>query len=141
MKQLIKAGQIVMVFKRGQDAGKAREKLLAAQFLEHEITEWSDAEVLADLREARNKIVSLQYKLAQERYLALAKRGSGFLVVYAPSESASRRVVDLVREFGLQLAEKYSRFTIEEMAAYPSVRFGVRQRLIRLRGSGCPHNP
>jgi hypothetical protein len=101
MKQLIKAGQIVMVFKRGQDAGKAREKLLAAQFLEHEITEWSDAEVLADLREARNKIVSLQYKLAQERYLALAKRGSGFLVVYAPSESASRRVVDLVREFGL----------------------------------------
>jgi hypothetical protein len=121
MKKLTKPGHVVMAFKTSQDAGKARVKLLAAGFAEHEITQWSNVEVLAYLREARsslmNKVMSLGQKLAQEKYFALAKQGAGFLVVYAPSESESQRVVNLVREFGLQLAEKYNRFTLEEMAA------------------------
>lgn len=117
MKKLIKVGHVVMAFKTTQDAGKAREKLLAATFAEHEVRQWSQVEVLANLREAQNKIMSLEYRRALERYLALAQQGSGFLDVYAPSESESHRVVDLVREFGLQLAERYTRFTMEDLAA------------------------
>jgi hypothetical protein len=65
-----------------------------------------------------SKVLAWGQEQAQlEKYFALAKQGSGFLVVYAPSESESQRVVTLVREFGLQLAEKYNRLTLEELAA------------------------
>jgi hypothetical protein len=113
------AGYVVMAFKTRQDAGKARKKLLAAGFGKDVITEWSADEVLANVRKARRSVlamVSLGQEVAQlEKYFALAKQGSGFIVVYAPSESESKRAVTLVRKLGLQLAEKYNRFTLEEV--------------------------
>jgi hypothetical protein len=124
MKKLAKHGHVVLAFKTNQDAGKARERLLAAGFAKHEITQWSDVEALASLRKARSStlkrfISSLgqQGKQEEGKYLALAERGSGFLVVYAPSEPESQCAVSLAREFGLQMAEKYSRFTVEDIAA------------------------
>jgi len=57
-----------------------------------------------------------QERAQLDKYFALAKQGSGFLVVYAPSESESQRVLTLVRDLGLQLAEKYNRLTLEEKA-------------------------
>lgn len=115
MKKLIKAGHLVMTFKTGQDAAKAREKLLAARFEEHEVRQWAQVEVLANLQEARSEVMSMEYRPALEKFFALAKQGSGFLDVYAPSESESHRAVDLVRE--LQFAEKYNRSTMEDIAA------------------------
>jgi len=113
-------GHIVLAFKTGQDADKAREKLLAAGFAEEDITQWSAAEVLEHVKKTRAS-AAWALDIGQERaqldkYFALAKQGSGFLVVYAPSESESQRVLTLVRDLGLQLAEKYNRLTLEEKA-------------------------
>jgi len=107
----------VMAFKTSQDAGKAREKLLANRFAGHEITEWSDAEVLANLREALSKAMATDYRRAEEKFLALARQGAGFLVLNALSDSESERAVELAREFGLEFAEKYSRFAMHDVPA------------------------
>jgi len=113
-------GHVVLAFDTNDHAEKARVKLLAAGFSEDEITQWSDDEVLEELQRTRT-IVAKRVAPGQEaakldEYFALAKQGAGFLVVYAPSESESRRVVTLVRPLGLQLAEKYNRFTLEGLA-------------------------
>lgn len=118
-------GHIVLVFKTGQDADEAREKLLAAGFAEEDITQWRAAEVLAHVKKTQDS-AAWALDIGQERaqlnkYFALANRGSGFLVVYAPSESESERVLTLVRGLGLQLAEKYNRLTLEEKAVAPGV--------------------
>ena len=117
MKKLIRPGRIVMAFKTSEDAGRAREKVLADRFAENEIRQWTKVEAVANLTPTLGKVMSLPYQVAEKKLFALAQQGSGFLVVHARSESESQRAVALVRDFGLQLAEKYNRFTIEEMAA------------------------
>jgi hypothetical protein len=49
-------------------------------------------------------------------YLALAKEGSGFLVVHAPEEERSKLAISIVQPYGLKFAEKYNRLTLEELA-------------------------
>lgn len=117
MKKLIEPGHVVMAFKTSQDAEKAREKLLANRFAGHEITEWSDAEVVANLREALSKAMAMDYRRAEERFLTLAQQGAGFLVLEARSESEYERAIELVREFGLEFAEKYGRFAMHDVPA------------------------
>ena len=51
-----------------------------------------------------------------EEFLALAKEGSGFLVVHAPEKDQAKRAITIVRPYGLKFAEKYNWLTIEELA-------------------------
>ena len=113
-------GHMVLAFKTSQDADKAQEKLLAAGFSQEDITQWSAAEVLDHVEKTRASAawaLDIGQESAQlNKYFALAKQRSGFLVVYAPSESESQRVLTVVRDPALQLAEKYNRLTLEEKA-------------------------
>jgi hypothetical protein len=113
-------GHVVLAFNTNDDAEKARKKLLTAGFEEDEITEWGDDEVLAELERTQTVIAKRvapgQEAMELDKYFALARKGVGFLVVYAPSESESQRVVTLGRPLGLLLAEKYNRFTLEALA-------------------------
>lgn len=52
---------------------------------------------------------------ALEQYLELAKQGAAFLVVYAPSEAETTRVMNVARRFDLRLAAKYGRITVERL--------------------------
>ncbi|MDQ4148303.1 MAG: hypothetical protein M3120_11660, partial [Pseudomonadota bacterium] len=48
-------------------------------------------------------------------HLELAKQGCDKMVVYAPTEHESRRVMNVAGRFDIRLAEKYHRLTIEHL--------------------------
>ena len=45
----------------------------------------------------------------------LAADGHGWLVVHAPAEEQTAQVTDIARRSGARLAQKFTRFTIEEL--------------------------
>ncbi len=45
----------------------------------------------------------------------LAREGHGWLVVHAPGDEQTAQVAEVARRFGARLAQKYTRFTIEEL--------------------------
>jgi len=45
----------------------------------------------------------------------LAERGYSFLVVHAPRTKQTQRVVDIVKRFHAERAQKYGHFMIEEL--------------------------
>jgi hypothetical protein len=48
-----------------------------------------------------------------EEHLELAKQGCDKMVVYTPTEHASKRVMNVARRYEIRLAEKYHRLTVE----------------------------
>jgi hypothetical protein len=50
-----------------------------------------------------------------QRHLKLAPHDGGFLVVYAPHEAESARPVRIAEPFGLKLANKYNRLTLQDL--------------------------
>jgi hypothetical protein len=51
----------------------------------------------------------------QKQHLEHAKQGSFFLVVHAPTEPETARVMNVARRFGARLAHKYNRLTVEAL--------------------------
>jgi hypothetical protein len=49
------------------------------------------------------------------RHLAAAKRGSTFLLIYAPTDTEAERVMNVVRRVPFDFAHRYRRFAIQEM--------------------------
>ena len=45
----------------------------------------------------------------------LAADGHGWLVVHAPDDEQTAQVTDIARRFGARLAQKFTRFTIEDL--------------------------
>src|SRR5271168_4418765 len=98
-------GHVVMAFATDADANKASAALRSAGVAGDSILHYSPAEVL-DLIKPTEDSDEKAFQLGQEtekvdRYAALAKKGSGFLVVYAPKDEESKRVVDMARPFQL----------------------------------------
>ena len=112
-------GYVVMVFTTDADAERARRALLENGFDEQDVTHYTNDELTAEFQKSEEH-ASSPVQIGQEvakidEYLALAKEGSGFLVLHAPDEEAAQSAVRIVRPFGLKFAEKYNRFTIEEL--------------------------
>ena len=113
-------GHVVVAFDSDADARKARQALITGGIGVDEITVYRSDEVLSQIegsRESDNKIFQLgQEEEKVKRYTELANQGCGFLVVYAPSDEDSMRVMDLVHPLKPKFAEKYNRLTLEELA-------------------------
>ncbi len=113
-------GHVVVVFDSEADARKARQALISGGIGVDEITVYRSSEVLSQIEENRkteNKLLQLgQEEEKVKRYAELANQGCGFLVVYAPSDDDSKRVMDLVHPLKPKFAEKYNRLTLEELA-------------------------
>jgi hypothetical protein len=113
-------GHVVVAFDSDADAKKARQALVTGGITGDEITYYSSAEVLSQIegsRETDNKLFQLgQEEEKVKRYTELANRGCGFLVVYAPADQDSKRVMDLLHPLKPVFAEKYNRLTLEELA-------------------------
>jgi hypothetical protein len=113
-------GHIVMAFTDDAAAEKARAALLAGGFGEDEVTHHSRDQVISEAEKSKEQEASplqIGQDVAKiEEYLALAKGGSGFLVVHAPEEEPTKWAMDIVKPFGLKFAEKYNRLTLEELA-------------------------
>ena len=112
-------GYVVMVFDSDGDAERARQSLLDNGFSEEDVTHYSNHEVTAEFEKSEEHSsdpIQLGQEMAKiDQYLTLAKQGCGFLVLHAPEDEAAKSAVEIVRPFGLKLAEKYNRLTIEEL--------------------------
>src|SRR5579864_3276843 len=113
-------GHVVIAFDNDADARKARQALISGGIGTDEISVYRSDEVLSQIEGTRKKDNKL-FQLGQEeekvkRFTELANQGSGFLVVFAPSDDDSKRVMDLVHPLKPKFAEKYNRLTLEELA-------------------------
>lgn len=113
-------GHVVMAFATDADAKSAREALARNGFTRDLITHYDGDEVLSQIKKIEDtdeKVFQLGQEAEKvERYAELAKKGCGFLVVYAPKDEDSKRAIETVRPFKLKFAEKYNRLTLEELA-------------------------
>jgi len=113
-------GHVVVAFDSDEDARKARQALISGGIGADEITVYRSDEVLSQIEGSRktdNKIFQMgQEEEKVKRYTELASKGCGFLVVYAPSDEDSNRVMDIVHPLKPKFAEKYNRLTLEELA-------------------------
>jgi len=113
-------GHVVVVFDTDADARKARQALVNGGIGVDEISIYRSDEVLSQIEGSRktdNKIFQLgQEEEKVKRYAELANQGCGFLVVFAPSDEDSKRVMDIVHPLKPKFAEKYNRLTLEELA-------------------------
>lgn len=112
-------GHVVMGFASDAAMAEAREALLSAGFSEDAITAFRSGEVVSDIEKMRSN-ASLFAMLGNEELLMkqhaeLARQGGRFLVVQAPGEPEVDQAVDLARSYGLKLAHKYNRLTLQEL--------------------------
>jgi hypothetical protein len=112
-------GYLVIAFPGEAEATQAREALLTGGYEDDEALMFSSQQVISDIENTRADISILAYMGAERRHqkqhLEYAKRGSVFLVVYAPTEPETARVMNVARRFGSQLAHKYNRLTVEAL--------------------------
>jgi hypothetical protein len=113
-------GHIVMAFATDSDAKKAQKALLDGGFKEEDVTHYNDDEFVSEFEKSEEQAISplqIGQDVAKvEEFLALAKEGCGFLVVYAPKGERSKLAITIVHPYGLKFAEKYNWLTIEELA-------------------------
>jgi len=108
---------VVMGFVSDADMTMARNALLSAGFPASTIAAFSSSEVIAEIRKMRktfSKAAPLfnEFKMMKDHW-ALARKGGGFLVVYAPSKAETARAVKMAKKFRLRLAHKYNRLTVQ----------------------------
>ncbi len=112
-------GHVVIAFATDADATQAREALLTGGYEEDEVLQFRSDEVIADAEQTRANL-GLLGRLGMEwpeveRYFELAQQGAAFLVVYAPSDAETTRVMNVARRFDFALARKYHRLAIEHL--------------------------
>lgn len=110
-------GHVVMGFASDADMAMARKALLSAGFRANTIATFPSSEVVAEIRKMQktfSKAARLfnEFKMMKD-HLALARKGGGFLVVYAPSKAETARAVKKAKRFHLKLAHKYNRLTVQ----------------------------
>jgi hypothetical protein len=112
-------GYLVLAFQEERDAAHTREALITGGYDDDEVMQFSSQHVMAAMESTRDNISILAYlgtELAHQReQLEYAKQGCTFLVVYAPSEPETARVLNVARRFRARLAHKYNRLTVEEI--------------------------
>ncbi len=110
-------GHVVMGFASDADMTMARNALVSAGVRAEKIAAFSSSEVIAEIRKMResfSKVARLfnEFKMMKDHW-ALARKGGGFLVVYAPSKTETARAVKIAKKFRLKLAHKYDRLTVQ----------------------------
>lgn len=112
-------GWIVVAFPEMESAQRVRNDLLTGGYSEEECklvrgdqviptaaAQLDDASWLGRLGKADEML---------QQHLTAAKRGSAFIVVYAPSDDEAERVMNVVRRVPFEFAHRYRRFAIQEM--------------------------
>jgi hypothetical protein len=117
-------GHVVMGFASDVEMQTARHNLIAAGIPEGSITAFLSREVVADIEKMRSDS-SLADSLLNEAFmnesqmmddhLRLAREGGGFLVVYAPQDADTSRVIEIAKQSQLKIAHKYNRLTLHHI--------------------------
>jgi hypothetical protein len=111
-------GYLVLAFQEEREAAEAREALLTGGYDDEEVMQFSSQQVISATENERDVsiLAYLGTELAHQReQLEYARQGCTFLVVYAPTEAETARVLKVARRYGARLAHKYNRLTVEEV--------------------------
>ena len=111
-------GHVMVALRDEERAAATARGLLGAGFADEDVLHYSAGEERAEMErmiDHASDFAGFGYEITlMRRYQALAKEGCSWLLVYAPSESHTRRVADVARQQGALLAVKYNRLVIED---------------------------
>ena len=112
-------GHVVLAFESDAVTAQAVGALHAAGFTAEDMLVYSSREATSRLRE-RVATVSQSAGFGYEvnlmrRYLTLAEEDCGWLIVYAPSDEAVVRIVEVATRFAAKCAVRYHRLANEDL--------------------------
>jgi len=112
-------GHVILAFRDDATTSKAVDALREAGFAEPDILVYTAAEATPRLRErvrTTSEAAGFGYEITlMRRYLSLAEEGSGWCIVYAPTDEAVARVVEVARRFDARCAVRYHRLANEDL--------------------------
>lgn len=112
-------GCVVVAFADTESAQKVRAALLEGGYEENDC-QYFPAQTMERRTRSNLEHVGFLASLGQSekminRYLELARDGSDFLIIYAPTQEESDRVMRVVKRGSFRLAQKYHRLAIEDL--------------------------
>ena len=112
-------GHIVLAFKNDAVAADAVAALLGLGFTEPDILSYRAEEATPRLRErvrTASEASGFGFEITlMRRYLSFAEQGAGWLIVYAPTDSAAQLVTDVAKRLDALCAVRYHRLANEDL--------------------------
>jgi len=112
-------GHAVLAFADDDVAKEARKALQAAGFDKDDILVFTSGELFPDLSEMlRNAsgAAGFGYEIQlMRRYMTLAGEGCGWLIVFAPEEEQTVKIVEVAKRFEARSAVQYGRLLHEDL--------------------------
>jgi hypothetical protein len=112
-------GHVIVAFPDDTVTREAVDALREARFDEADILVYAAEEATPHLRErvrTASEAAGFGYEITlMRRYLALAEQGSGWVIVYAPSDEAVERLLGVAQRFGALCAVRYHRLANEDL--------------------------
>jgi hypothetical protein len=113
-------GYVVLALPTEAAAEQVRRSLVEGGYAEDDVQLMPMQRVLegtaADLEQLSPLVRALGYESqATESHQASAAAGHALLIVYAPSELDTERLMNVARRVGYVKAQKYDRFTVTEL--------------------------
>ncbi|MCO5125377.1 MAG: hypothetical protein M9915_16765 [Rhizobacter sp.] len=112
-------GHVVLAFKDDAVTAQAVEALQGAGFGADDILAYLASEATPRLRErvrTASEVAGFGYEITlMRRYLAFAEEGAGWLIVHAPENDATQRIVEVARRLDALCAVRYHRLASEDL--------------------------
>lgn len=113
-------GYLAVAFRRAADAAQVRQALIAGGYEPGDVELVPTEAVVAGATRSLEAASPLVRVLGWERealtaHAKLAAQGFTFMLVYAPSNLDTERVMAVVRRFEYGLAHKFDRFAVHEL--------------------------
>jgi hypothetical protein len=111
-------GHVMIALRDDEFASVTARALLEAGFQDQDILHYSAGEEREEMErmiDHASDFASFGYEITlMRRYQSLARQGCSWLLVYAPNEPHTRRVVEVAQQNDALLAVKYNRLVIED---------------------------
>ena len=112
-------GHVILAFTDDEVTADAVRALHQAGFCDADVLVYTAAEATPRLRErvhTASQASTFGYEITlMRRYLTFAEEGAGWIIVYAPSDQAVARVVEVARRFNARCAVRYHRLASEDL--------------------------
>ena len=112
-------GHVMLAFPDDAVTAEAGTALHAAGFAPEDVLVYTAAEATPRLRErvhTASQASTFGYEITlMRRYLTYAEEGSGWVVVYAPTDESAGRVVAIAKRFNAKCAVRYHRLASEDL--------------------------
>ena len=112
-------GHVIVAFPDDAVTADAVKALHEAGYGTHDVLAYTAAEATPRLRErvhSASQASTFGYEITlMRRYLAYAEEGSGWVIVYAPTDESVERLVAIAKQFNAKCAVRYHRLASEDL--------------------------